>query len=154
MRLSLLAAALGLLAALVACDMGPAAPPAKKKPVPTPGAPEWTVTHILIAANDSPAPAREAVVRRPKLAAKQVAEALIAQVQAGRSFDELVPKFTGDVDSAGKPNTNNGKPGSYTFGPGKMVPEFEKAAKELAVGQVTPVPVETPYGYHIIRRDK
>lgn len=154
MRLSLLAAALGLLAALVACDMGPAAPPAKKKPGPTPGAPEWTVTHILIAAKESPAPQHAGKVVRSKPIAKQVAESLISQIQAGRSFDELVPKFTGDLDSAGKPNTNNGKPGSYTFGPGAMVPAFEKAAKELAVGQVTPVPVETDYGYHIIRRDK
>ncbi len=154
MRLSLLAAALGLLAALVACDMGPAAPPAKKKPGPTPGAPEWTVTHILIATSSSPAPQHEGKVLRSKPVGKQVAESLIAQIQAGRSFDELVLKFTGDVDGSGKPNSNNGKPGSYTFGPGKMVPEFEKAAKELAVGQVTPVAVETQFGYHIIRRDK
>ncbi|MFO0933468.1 MAG: peptidylprolyl isomerase [Planctomycetota bacterium] len=154
MRFSLLALAFGLLASLVACDMGPATSPTKKKPGSTPGEPEWTVTHILIATSDSPAPQHEGKVLRSKPVGKQVAESLIAQIQAGRSFDELVVKFTGDVDGSGKPNTNNGKPGSYTFGPGKMVPAFEKAAKELAVGQVTPVPVETQFGYHIIRRDK
>ncbi len=154
MRLSLLAAALGLLAALAACDMSPTTTPTKKKPGATPGAPEWTVTHILIATSDSPAPQHEGKVLRSKPVGKHVAESLISQIQGGRSFDELVVKFTGDTDPSGKPNTNNGKPGSYTFGPGAMVPAFEKAAKELEVGKVTPVPVETPYGYHIIRRDK
>lgn len=154
MRLPLLAAALGLLAVLAGCDMSPTTTPAKKRSDPTPAGPEWTVTHILIAVNESPAPENPAVTRRPKTAAKQVADALIAQIQTGRSFDELVAKFTGDLSKEGKPNSNNGKPGSYSFGPGQMVPAFEKAAKELEVGKVTPVPVETPYGYHIIRRDK
>jgi hypothetical protein len=154
MRLPLLAAALGLLAAAVACDAGTTTPPAKRPPSPAAAASEWTVTHILIATSDSPAPQHEGKVLRSKPVGKQVAESLISQIQGGRSFEELVLKFTGDLDSSGKPNTNNGKPGSYTFGPGMMVPAFEKAAKELEIGKVTPVPVETPYGWHILRRDK
>jgi len=37
------------------------------------------------------------------------------------------------------------------FGPGQMVPEFEKAAFGLAVGGTSGV-IETSFGYHLIRR--
>ncbi len=38
-----------------------------------------------------------------------------------------------------------------TFGRGKMVKEFEKAAFALQKGQISPV-TKTKFGYHIIRR--
>ncbi|MBR2971416.1 MAG: peptidylprolyl isomerase [Clostridia bacterium] len=37
------------------------------------------------------------------------------------------------------------------FGRGQMVPEFDKAVFELEVGQVTEVPVQTQFGYHLIK---
>ncbi len=37
---------------------------------------------------------------------------------------------------------------------GQTTPEFESALKELEPGSMTPVPVETRYGFHIIRLDR
>ncbi|TET65900.1 peptidylprolyl isomerase [Candidatus Bathyarchaeota archaeon] len=38
-----------------------------------------------------------------------------------------------------------------TFGRGKMVKEFEKAAFNIQKGQISPI-VKTKYGYHLIKR--
>ena len=37
------------------------------------------------------------------------------------------------------------------FGRGQMVPEFDKAVFELEVGEVTKTPVQTQFGYHLIK---
>jgi peptidyl-prolyl cis-trans isomerase C len=102
--------------------------------------------HILIAFKGSPA----AQAGKPELTeeqAKAKAEDLRKQIVGGASFDELAQKESDDVGSGAR----GGDLGE--FGRGQMVPEFEKAAFEAKVGDVTPV-VRTQFGYHIIKVDE
>jgi peptidyl-prolyl cis-trans isomerase C len=101
--------------------------------------------HILIAFKGSPA----AQADKPELTeeqAKAKAEDLRKQIAGGASFDELAKKESDDLGSGAR----GGDLGE--FGRGQMVPEFEKAAFEAKVGDVTPV-VRTQFGYHIIKVD-
>jgi parvulin-like peptidyl-prolyl isomerase len=145
------ALALAAVLALACAGCGKAEPPkAPPAAAPTPAAQaRMTVTHILVAFKNP----NMKQVTRTREQAQAVAKSLLAEIVAGRSFDELVPKFTDDKDREGKPNTNNGRPGSYTFPPPQMMPAFDKASRETPVGKVAPEPVETPYGFHLIRRD-
>ena len=61
-------------------------------------------------------------------------------------FSELAKKHSEDPGSA----KNGGELG--WFGRGRMVPEFEKVAFELADGEISE-PFETSYGYHIIKKN-
>ena len=99
--------------------------------------------HILIAFKGSPA----AQAGKPELTeeqAKAKAEELRAKIAGGASFEETAKKESDDTGSG----ANGGDLGSFSRG--QMVPEFEKAAFEAKVGDVTPV-VRTQFGYHIIK---
>lgn len=86
------------------------------------------------------------------LAAKKAElEALIAELRAieddeerARAFLEKVPALSEDPGSAYYPE-------GYTFTEGRMVPEFENAAKALEDYAVSDI-VETTYGYHVLLR--
>lgn len=79
---------------------------------------------------------------------KSQVEDLVVQLKAGADFGELAKRFSKDPGSAAR----GGELGVVT--PGKMVPEFEKAAFALKnVGELSP-PVESTFGYHIIRLDQ
>jgi parvulin-like peptidyl-prolyl isomerase len=117
----------------------------------TPAAKGMTVTHILIGMKGNE---RMKVARSPE-DALELAKSILGDLQAGRPMEELIEKFTDDRDKNGKPNTNNGKPGSYDFPTTDgLAPEFAAAMKSLLPGKTTPDPVRTIFGYHIIRRDK
>jgi peptidyl-prolyl cis-trans isomerase D len=90
-------------------------------------------SHILLKTDGKD----EAVVRKQ-------AEDLLAQVKKGADFAQLATKHSQDEVSASK-----GGDLDY-FGSGKMVPEFDKAAFSLPVGQVSDL-VKTQYGFHIIK---
>jgi parvulin-like peptidyl-prolyl isomerase len=101
--------------------------------------------HILIAFKGSPA----AQPGKPELTeeqAKAKAEEIRAKIAAGASFEELAKTESDDTGSG----ANGGALGE--FNRGQMVPEFEKAAFEGKVGELTPV-VRTQYGYHVIKID-
>ncbi|CAM4072165.1 peptidylprolyl isomerase [Roseateles saccharophilus] len=73
------------------------------------------------------------------------AKALIAQIKAGASFEELAKKNSKDTGSA-----QNG--GDLDFAnPNNFVPEFSKAMTALQKGEMTQEPVKSQFGYHIIK---
>jgi peptidyl-prolyl cis-trans isomerase C len=77
--------------------------------------------------------------------AKERAEALLAQIKGGASFDELARRESADLASARK----GGDLG--WFGAGTTLKEFEDAVALLKEpGELAPV-VESQYGFHVVR---
>jgi peptidyl-prolyl cis-trans isomerase C len=100
----------------------------------------YEATHILFAAahND-----QESFERK-----RAAAEAVLAVLaREPESFAQLAR-----AHSACPSAEQGGNLGQIT--PGQTTPEFEKALLGLKPGAMTPVPVETRYGFHIIRLDR
>ena len=75
---------------------------------------------------------------------KEKAEALIAQAQNGADFAELAREH-----STGPTGANGGDLGY--FAQAQMVPEFSAAAFAMEVGAVSDEPVQTQFGWHVIK---
>lgn len=75
------------------------------------------------------------------------AQALIAQIKGGASFEELAKSKSKDPGSG----ANGGDLDWAT--PGNFVPEFAEAMQKLDKGQLTDAPVKSQFGWHIIRVD-
>jgi peptidyl-prolyl cis-trans isomerase C len=90
-------------------------------------------------------PVNEVHARHILVKTKEEADAIVKKLDAGEDFQKLANENT--KDPSGK--TNGGDLGF--FGPGQMVPEFEKAAMALEVGKYTKEPVQTQFGWHIIK---
>ncbi|MGF7006472.1 peptidylprolyl isomerase [Aminobacter sp. BE322] len=90
-------------------------------------------------------PVNEVHARHILVKTKEEAEAIIKKLDGGEDFQKLANENT--TDPSGK--TSGGDLGY--FGPGQMVPEFEKAALALEVGKYTKEPVQTQFGWHVIR---
>jgi len=102
------------------------------------------VSHILIKA---PLPGPDGKVDGKGVAeAQRRAEDLLKQLKAGAKFEELAKKYSEDPGSA----KEGGSLG--WIGKGRTVPEFEKAAFSLPIGQMSDL-VKSSYGFHIIRVD-
>ena len=71
------------------------------------------------------------------------AQAALKEIKQGKDFAEVAK-----AKSTGPSAPRGGELG--TFGRGRMVPEFEKAAFALKTGDVSE-PVKTQFGYHIIK---
>jgi len=76
-------------------------------------------------------------------AALKKAKDMLKKIKAGEDFTELAKKYSDG------PSKRKGGDLGY-FYRGQMVPEFEKAAFGLKVGQVSGI-VKTKFGYHIIK---
>jgi peptidyl-prolyl cis-trans isomerase C len=84
-----------------------------------------TAAHILVATEDE-------------------AKTIIASLAGGADFAELAKS-----KSTGPSGPNGGSLG--TFGRGQMVPAFENAAFALEDGKITTQPVQTQFGWHVIK---
>ena len=89
-------------------------------------------------------PANEIRARHILVATKEEADAIIAELAAGGDFEAIAKEKSSDGAAA------QGGDLGY-FGPGQMVPPFEEAAFALDVGQVTNEPVQTQFGWHVIK---
>ncbi|WP_018247735.1 peptidylprolyl isomerase [Orenia marismortui] len=96
---------------------------------------EVTASHILIKTDDKD--------DKDDKEAKEKAEKVLKLAKAGNDFTELAKEY-----SEGPSASRGGELGS--FGHGKMVPAFEKAAFAMKVGEVSDL-VKTEFGYHIIK---
>jgi peptidyl-prolyl cis-trans isomerase C len=99
--------------------------------------------HILIRFQGSAVPLRLNQKDLTEAEALQKCKDLRAKILAGAKFEELAQTESDDVGSG----QNGGD--LDTFGHGAMVPEFEKAAFALKVGEVSE-PVRSAFGYHLI----
>lgn len=71
------------------------------------------------------------------------AQAVLKDLKQGKDFADVAKARS--LDSSAPQGGDLG-----TFGPGDMVPDFEKAAFALKVGDIS-APVHTQYGYHVIK---
>jgi peptidyl-prolyl cis-trans isomerase C len=95
----------------------------------------------LVVANFKPAPQVRA--RHILVETEDEAKKIIEQLKGGAAFEELAKQ---SKDPSGQ---NGGDLGF--FGEGQMVPEFEKAAFALEPGKITETPVQSQFGWHVIK---
>lgn len=104
---------------------------------------EISASHILISNTDENG---EYVSNEKKKENKELAEKILKRVQKGESIDDLALEYSDDTNTA----SNGGDLGF--FSKGEMNENFEEASFSIKVGEVYSKVVETPYGYHIIKK--
>ncbi len=109
------------------------------EPVPN----EIGAQHLLVSYSN----ARESAssVHRSRDEARERAREALERIRAGAEFDTVVIAYTDEPGGAAR----RGQLGRFTRN--KMVKAFADAAFRLKVGEVSTV-VETPFGFHVIRR--
>lgn len=101
--------------------------------------PLWEVSHILIAAD----PADEAATQAAHRKALALTKTLL---DSPREFTRLAA-----IESDCGSKANGGALGQLTVG--DTVPPFEAALRELPEGAITCEPVQSSFGWHVIRMD-
>jgi peptidyl-prolyl cis-trans isomerase D len=97
------------------------------------------VRHVLAKfAGSTPTPS-------DKVAAKEKIDRAMARLKAGEPFVHVAKEMSDDSSAA-----SGGDVGEKTDG---FVEPFRVAADKLKPGEMTPEPVETQFGYHIIMKD-
>jgi len=112
----------------------------KRMPPP----PEYAGSHILVAYKGAMRAGPK--VKRSKAEAKALATKLAKEAQNEPAhFVELAKKY-----SDGPSGPRGGSLGKWRKG--AMVPAFDEAVSKVKIGNVTG-PVETPFGFHVIKRE-
>ena len=104
---------------------------------------DMKVSHILITVEKTDESDTEAT-QAAKDAAYQKAQEIIAKLDDGEDFAKLAKENSKDSSAS-----NGGDIGYFNDGDNEEA--FFNAAKKLKVGEYTKTPVETKYGYHIIK---
>lgn len=99
---------------------------------------EIKVAHLMIRMNPGAAKA-------DSLTAHKKIDELYSRLKKGESWEKLVAQFSEDAGSA----ANGGE--LPPFGTGRMIPSFEEAAFKLQKPGDLAAPVQTPYGWHVIK---
>lgn len=122
------------------------APPSTPSPAaapPSAGPATIAASHVLVMHRGS-----ERVpptVTRTRDEARARAEDVLRRARGGQDFAALAREFSDEPGAA----SSGGSLGN--FARGAMVPPFEQAAFALSVGQISDI-VETPFGFHVIKR--
>ena len=124
-----------------AASSSAAAPSASAAHVPVPDT--IVAQHILVGYKGAQRIAR--TVTRNRLDAKARAAEALAKLRAGAEFEDIVKEYSDDPGSVDRLGLL-GK-----FHRADLDPAFSKAAFALQVEQISDV-VETPFGFHIIKR--
>jgi peptidyl-prolyl cis-trans isomerase SurA len=99
---------------------------------------EIKVAHLMVRVTPQ-APRADSTTAHKKI------NELYGRLRKGESWDKLVTQFSEDAGSA----ANGGE--LPPFSTGRMIPSFEEAAFKLQKPGDISAPVQTPYGWHIIR---
>jgi len=92
------------------------------------GGKEYKVRHILVENEDE-------------------AKSIIAQLKKGGNFEKIAADKSKDQGSKGRGGDLDWS------GPGRYVPAFGQAITKLKKGELTDAPVQTQFGWHVIRLD-
>ena len=99
--------------------------------------------HILVMHLESKS--KPPSLTRTKEEARKRAQQCLVRVRSGESFDTLVKEYSDEPGAADRAGDLG------VFEKGTMVKQFSDAAFSLKIGEVSEV-VETPFGFHIIKR--
>ncbi|MGH2717053.1 MAG: peptidylprolyl isomerase [Actinomycetota bacterium] len=101
----------------------------------------YDAAQILICANADPSTHVCSTTPADLALAQQVDQ----EAQSGADFGQLAAEYSADTST----RDNGGDLGWEA--PGALIPQFEQAALALQVGQITAQPIETDFGYSIIK---
>ena len=120
-----------------------------------------SVQHILIGFRGS-VPGKP--ITRTKEKAEKLAKDVFEQAKSGQEFEKLVEKYTDDavpgiyrMANRGEQSLMHGNPDDFVYDRAVMVPAFGDVGFPLQVGEIGMSefdPVDSPFGWHIIKRLK